>query len=143
MTGNQALSVNNFRPEGQTVVTTNHLTTKGSDWYWAVTAVMMVATFAFMGLSFTKPRQQRIFHYITAAITMVAAIAYFSMASNLGWTGIAVEFRRINPVVSGTVRQIFYVRYIDWVITTPLLLLVGLIDIEDMDITLTIPRTFF
>lgn len=121
--GNQALTVNGFRPEGQTVVTDNHLTTHGSDWYWAVTAVMMVATFAFMGLSFTKPRQQRIFHYITAAITMVAAIAYFSMASNLGWTGIHVEFERSNPKVSGNVRQIFYVRYIDWVITTPLLLL--------------------
>jgi len=86
----------------------------------------MVATFAFMGLSFRKPREQRVFHYITAAITMVAAIAYFSMASNLGWTGIQVEFQRSNPKVAGTIRQIFYVRYIDWVITTPLLLLVSI-----------------
>ena len=86
---------------------------------------MTVATFAFAGLSFTKPRQQRIFHYITAAITMVAAIAYFSMASNLGWTAIRVEFERSNPKVAGNMRQIFYVRYIDWFITTPLLLLVG------------------
>lgn len=53
---------------------------------------------------------------------MVAAIAYFTMASNLGWTGIAVEFIRDDPRVAGTYREIFYVRYIDWVITTPLLL---------------------
>lgn len=84
---------------------------------------MMVASLAFVGLSFTKPRNQRIFHYITAAITMVASVAYFSMGSNLGWTGIAVEFQRSNPKVGGNVRQIFYVRYIDWVVTTPLLLL--------------------
>ncbi|KAL8825424.1 MAG: hypothetical protein Q9191_004429 [Dirinaria sp. TL-2023a] len=54
---------------------------------------------------------------------MVAAIAYFTMGSNLGFTPIQVEFARSNPRVHGTYREIFYVRYIDWVITTPLLLL--------------------
>jgi hypothetical protein len=44
---------------------------------------------------------------------MIAAIAYFTMASNLGWTGIAVEFQRSDPKVAGTIRQIFYVRHID------------------------------
>lgn len=91
--------------------------------YFAVTAIMAVSTIAFMGLSFTKPRSQRLFHYITAAITLVAAIAYFSMGSNLGWTAIQVEFPRSNPKVAGDFRQIFYVRYIDWFVTTPLLLL--------------------
>lgn len=99
------------------------ITTHGSDWYWAVCAVMTVSTGAFIGLSYTKPRTHRVFHYITAAITMVAAIAYFTMGSNLGLTPIAVEFPRSNPRVHGTYRSIFYVRYIDWVITTPLLLL--------------------
>jgi bacteriorhodopsin len=69
---------------------------------------MMASTFAFVGLAATKPRQHRVFHYITAAITMVASIAYFSMASNLGWTGIAVEFVRSDPKVSGLYREIFY-----------------------------------
>jgi bacteriorhodopsin len=44
---------------------------------------------------------------------MIAAVAYFSMGANLGWTGIAVEFQRSSPKVAGDVRQIFYVRYID------------------------------
>ncbi|KAK0267139.1 hypothetical protein LTR91_008935 [Friedmanniomyces endolithicus] len=95
----------------------------GSDWYWAVTAVMVCATFTFMGLAATKPRQHRIFHYITASITMVASIAYFSMASGIGWTPIDVEFLRSSPQVYGINREIFYVRYIDWFITTPLLLM--------------------
>jgi len=69
---------------------------------------MIASTMAFVGLAVTKPRQQRVFHYITASITMVAAIAYFSMASNLGWTGIAVEFVRSDPKVSGLYREIFY-----------------------------------
>jgi len=100
-----------------------NITTHGSDWYWAVTAVMTCATFAFVGLASMKPRQKRIFHYMTAAITMVASIAYFSMGSNIGWTPIDVEFQRNNPVVRGVNREIFYVRYIDWFITTPLLLM--------------------
>ena len=84
---------------------------------------MTVATFAFIGLALTKPRQNRVFHYITASVTMVAAIAYFSMASHLGWAPIDVEFPRSDSTVRGVNREIFYVRYIDWFITTPLLLL--------------------
>ena len=84
---------------------------------------MAFATICFIGLGFTKRRTDRIFHYITAGVTMVAAIAYFSMASNLGWTPIDVEFRRSDSRVAGVNREIFYVRYIDWFITTPLLLL--------------------
>lgn len=84
---------------------------------------MTVSTFAFCGLAFTKPRTHRIFHYITAGITMVAAIAYFTMGSNLGFTPIEVEFMRSKSVVEGSYREIFYARYIDWAITTPLLLM--------------------
>lgn len=91
-----------------------NLTTRGSDWYWAVCAVMTVATIAFIGTAWTKPRTDRIFHYITGGITMIAAISYFSMASNLGWTPIAVQFRRSDHRVAGVYREIFYVRYIDW-----------------------------
>ena len=109
---NSALNVNDNTQNGKHVDIA--ITTHGSDWYWVATAVMTTSTFIFIGLSYTKPRTQRVFHYITAAITLVAAIAYFSMASNLGWTPITVEFPRSNPVVSGSNREIFYVRYIDW-----------------------------
>lgn len=63
--------------------------------------------------------QYMIFHYITAMICFVACIAYFTMASNLGYAAIQVEFQRSNPKVAGLYREIFYVRYIDWVVTTP------------------------
>ncbi|KAK6580629.1 hypothetical protein PZA11_006865 [Diplocarpon coronariae] len=100
-----------------------NITTHGSNVYWAVTAVMAMSTLIFMGFSFRVARPHRIFYYITAGITLVASIAYFTMASNLGYAAIPVEFVRSNPRVSGVYREIFYVRYIDWVITTPLLLL--------------------
>jgi len=99
------------------------ITTAGSDVYWAITAAMAFATICFIGVSFRVPRSKRVFHYITAAITMTASIAYFTMASNLGYASIIQEFQRSDPVVRGVYREIFYVRYIDWVVTTPLLLL--------------------
>jgi len=118
---NSALSHNTNTVNGATADIA--ITTHGSDWYFAVCAVMTVAAFTFIGLGFRKHRRDRIFHYITAAVVFVAAIAYFTMGSNLGFTPIAVEFPRSNPKVSGTYREIFYVRYIDWFITTPLLLM--------------------
>jgi bacteriorhodopsin len=96
-----------------------NITTRGSDWYWAVTGIMGAATIGFILWSTRVHRTRRIFHYITAAITLTAAIAYFTMASNLGYAAIGVEFHRSNPKVAGNYREIFYVRYIDWVITTP------------------------
>jgi len=116
---NRALDINGFT---NTVTTNNHITTRGSDWYFTVTAVFGACTLAIWGLSFTKTRSQRLFHYITAALTLVSSIAYFSEGSNLGWTAIEVEFPRSSPKVAGDMRQIFYVRYIDYFITTPLLL---------------------
>jgi len=117
--GNDALNTNK---NVEASIADISLTTHGSDWYWAVTALMALFTLIFAGWAFTIPRSKRIFHYITASITLVASIAYFSMASNLGYAVIDVEFVRSNPVVSGINREIFYVRYIDWFVTTPLLL---------------------
>ena len=75
---------------------------------------MTVSTFVFFGLAYMKPRTHRVFHYLTGSITLVAAIAYFTMGANLGFTPIQVEFMRSNPRVHGVNRSIFYVRYIDW-----------------------------
>ena len=67
---------------------------------------------------------QRVFHYIAFAILATASVAYFCLASDLGSTPIQVEFIRdyAGSAIRPT-RSIWYVRYIDWTITTPLLLL--------------------
>ena len=86
---------------------------------------MTVSTLAFTGMSFSKPRSHRLFHYITGGITLVAAIAYFSMGAGLGQTPVQVEFPRpdSNMVGAAGTREVFWVRYVDWFVTTPLLLL--------------------
>ncbi|KAJ4384089.1 hypothetical protein N0V86_000934 [Didymella sp. IMI 355093] len=118
---NHALDLNGNTVNGQTAQIA--ITTHGSDLYFAICAAMGVAGFSFVALAMRKQRRDRLFHYITAAVVFVACIAYFTMGSNLGFTPIQVEFPRNNPVVRGQYREIFYVRYIDWVITTPLLLM--------------------
>lgn len=118
---NNVLNVNTNTVNGATADIS--ITDHGSDFYFAICAAMTVAGFAFIGLAFRKQRRDRLFHYLTASVVFVAAIAYFTMGSNLGFTPIRVEYQRSNPKVSGVYRSIFYVRYIDWFITTPLLLL--------------------
>ncbi|KAM0280574.1 hypothetical protein ACHAQH_004019 [Verticillium albo-atrum] len=120
MAGNQALKDNSgVGPQADLAISV-----RASDWYYTVSAIMGASTIAFLIMGSRKRQTHRIFHYITASITLVACIAYFSMGSNLGQTPIQVEFERSNHSVSAAgTREIFYVRYIDWFITTPLLLL--------------------
>ncbi|KAI3322654.1 bacteriorhodopsin [Xylariaceae sp. AK1471] len=121
MSENQALYTN--RVVGQQA--NLQITTHGSDWYYTVCSVMGATTLITMVMAFRKPQTHRIFHYITAGITAVACVAYFAMGSNLGQVPIQAEFIRPRSrwVRAAGTREIFYARYIDWAITTPLLLL--------------------
>ncbi|KEY75055.1 hypothetical protein S7711_01519 [Stachybotrys chartarum IBT 7711] len=117
---NEALDVNSRVGQQANLA----ITTRGSDWYFTVCAIMTVSSLGVMGWALTKPRRNRLFHYISAGLLFVAAISYFSMGANLGQTPIQAEFvRSSSQVRSAGTREIFYVRYIDWFVTTPLLLL--------------------
>ncbi|KAI5364830.1 putative archaeal/bacterial/fungal rhodopsin, rhodopsin, retinal binding, yro2-like, 7TM [Septoria linicola] len=118
---NSAVDVNGNMVNGQTVDIA--ITEDGSDVYFAFCAIMGFVGLGVLAASLAKPRTHRIFFYITAAVNITACIAYFSMGSNLGWTPIDVEFQRSDSKVSGVNREIFYARYIDWFVTTPLLIL--------------------
>jgi len=116
MAGNQAVIVN--PPTGAS----QHITSHGSDWLWAVFAIMLFSDFVVLIWHFMIPRGQRVFHQLSMIILTTAAIAYFTMASDLGFANIATEFSG-GGFPADTYRQIWYTRYIDWVITTPALLL--------------------
>ncbi len=107
--GNNALIVN--PPSGDVV-----LTTWGSDFLWAVFCIMALSLVVISVLSMRKDPGQRTFHYLNMAILTAATLSYFSLASDLGLSPVPTEF---GTVVT---RQISWVRYIDWFVTTPLLL---------------------
>jgi len=96
-----------------------HITSGGSDWLWAVFAVMALSTLGMIVWSFTRHRGTRFFHNLAIMILTTSTIAYFTMASDLGATPVRAQFGRGNTIN----RQIFFVRYIQWFITFPLLLI--------------------
>lgn len=110
------------------------ITADGSWFYFAICAIMGAVGMSVLAASVTKPRTHRVFFYITAAVNLTACIAYFAMGSNLGWAPIDVQFQRDRANVAGVNREIFYARYIDWFVTTPLLL-------SDLMLTAGLPWT--
>jgi hypothetical protein len=71
MGGSEALHVNPFVVNNRTVDI--HITTRGSDWYWAVTSIMGTTMLAILGTSFLEPASNRIFHYVLAAVASTTA----------------------------------------------------------------------
>ncbi|KAK0632471.1 FDD123 protein [Immersiella caudata] len=112
MSGNHAIDANAGIAPQATIAITSH----GSDLYFTVCAIMGAATLVIWLLSLPAPASHRIFHNLLAGATFISCIANFAMGSNLGQTPVITEFRR-----SGT-REVFYARYIEWIVTAPLLL---------------------
>jgi len=80
----------------------------------AVSTVVMVAKAA------SADAERRKYYFVNTFICGVATFSYFAMLSGQGWTAIA------------GCRQFFYARYIDWMITTALLILdLGLVAGQD------------
>ncbi|KAH7883366.1 hypothetical protein F5I97DRAFT_1930922 [Phlebopus sp. FC_14] len=106
---NDALDIN--PPAG-----TRHITTHASDWLWAVFAVMLFSLLLSVLWAGLKRHRNRALHQIPIVVLSVASLAYFSMASDLGFT-------IVRSPRTGQTRQVWYVRYIQWFINAPLLLL--------------------
>jgi len=108
-------------PEYQTASETGNRT------LWVVFVVMLVASVVFSGMSWNVPMSKRLYHVITTLITITAALSYFAMASGHGASYHHVVERESHQHVPDTThdiyREVYYARYIDWSITTPLLLL--------------------
>ncbi|KAK5661527.1 hypothetical protein OQA88_11431 [Cercophora sp. LCS_1] len=109
---NDALDVN--PPAGD-----NYLTTNGSNWLWAVTAIFLFTFLVVFAHSFVARAGERFFHYLFAVGNLVGAIAYYAMASDLAWSVI----RQSNSLDRGLTRQIFFAKYIFWVVSFPVTVL--------------------
>ncbi|KAK9248080.1 hypothetical protein V1506DRAFT_444583, partial [Lipomyces tetrasporus] len=112
--GNEAVTINPVA-SGVTIRLTDH----GSNWYWTAFCIFSVTALAYVVSAAFVPRKERIFHYFSIGAAFFAALTYFTMASNLGSTGIQTEF---SHYMGGGVRQIFYARYVGWFLVSPLIL---------------------
>lgn len=77
------------------------------------------------------------FNYALSMALLVGAVTYFAQASDLGWTAVE-EATQLS-------RQVFYARYINWVVSFPaLILLLGLLSgISWTTIVLNITMSWF
>lgn len=75
----------------------------------------------------TFSQQKRMFHILTAFITTFATISYYAMAihDGVGQNEITLKHTQKHfPDTFQTVyREVYWARYVDWSVTTPLLLL--------------------
>lgn len=94
---------------------------------WVVFVVMLISSAVFAGMSWTVPISKRLFHILTTLITIFAAISYFAMATGHGVSYNHIVERESHKHVPDTTRdvyrEVYWARYVDWTLTTPLLLL--------------------
>lgn len=90
------------------------LTVHGSDWLWAVAVIFIISTIILFALSHFARSGEKFFHYLFTIASFVGAVAYFAMASDLGWSVIAT-----STGTGGPSRQIFFAKYVYWVVSFP------------------------
>jgi len=100
-------------------VAPNNITTHGSDWLWAVTALMALLLLCTVAWTVVTPAHRRIFHYIAIGTLLISTIYYFIMASDLGDTAVQTEFRQGN--IPGRTRQVYYTRWVGYFLNFSLL----------------------
>lgn len=92
---------------------------------WVVCVLMGLSSLAFYAMAMRVPVQKRLFHVLTAFITTIAFISYMAMAcgDGISLSTYKVEVPKHNLAHHIYQREIYWARYIDWSLTTPLLLL--------------------
>lgn len=92
---------------------------------WVVCVLMGLSSLAFYAMAARVPVQKRLFHVLTAFITTIAFISYLAMASGDGVSLFTykTEVPKHNLAHHIYQREIYWARYVDWSLTTPLLLL--------------------
>lgn len=105
---NDALNIN--PPSGD-----QHLTVNGSDWLWTVLAIYAFSFIVVVLHSFVARASEKVFHYIYGIALLVGSIAYFSMASDFGWVAVT----NIENTDFAATRQMFYAKFINWVVLFP------------------------
>ncbi|KAF9878582.1 heat shock protein 30 [Colletotrichum karsti] len=91
------------------------LSVNGSNWLWACVAIYSLFFLGVFALSFKPRSNEKIFHYLLSIALLVGSITYFANASDLGWSLVSE-------------RQIFFTKYINWVVSFPIVnILLGLV----------------
>jgi len=100
----------------------------GTRTLWVVFVIMFISSLAMYAMAWRVPVQKRLFHILTAFIVTFATISYYAMAVgdgiSLRTTQVTDHHKHgIPDLKHDLVREVYWARYVDWSVTTPLLLL--------------------
>ncbi len=88
---------------------------------------MALSAFIFALLSWNVPTSKRIYHVLNTLAVLVSALAYFALAtgqaSALRCHTVRDHHEHVPDTFHDECRQVFWARYVDWAITSPLVLL--------------------
>ncbi|KAJ5876353.1 Opsin [Penicillium soppii] len=91
---------------------------------WVVTVLMGISSLVFYTLAARAPLPKRIFHILTSLITTISFITYLALSTGQGITTKHVRIEEYHKHVPNThtdySRQILWLRYLNWALTTPL-----------------------
>jgi bacteriorhodopsin len=94
---------------------------------WVVFGLMVLSSALFTAMSWNIPISKRIYHVVTTLITIIGALSYFAMASGHAATYkcelVKDHFEHVPDLHHNLCRQVYWARYVDWTLTTPLLVL--------------------
>ncbi|CAG8260848.1 unnamed protein product [Penicillium olsonii] len=92
---------------------------------WVVAVLMGISSLVFYSLAARAPLAKRIIHVLTSLITTVSFITYLALATGQGITTKHVRIHEHHKHVPNThtdyTRQLLWLRYLNWGLTTPLL----------------------
>ncbi|KAK0738087.1 putative opsin protein [Schizothecium vesticola] len=94
---------------------------------WVMFAIMLASSGVFAVSSWNVPVSKRIFYVTTTLTAIIASLSYFALASGQAISYNCINVRDSHENVPDTFhdvcRQVYWARYVDWALTTPLLLL--------------------
>lgn len=93
---------------------------------WVVFVVFVASSALFSLQAWKIPVSRRVYHVLTTMVTIVGALSYFAMAagsaSALNCHDVTDHHDKVPNTHHEVCRQVFWSRYVDWAITTPLIL---------------------
>ncbi|KAF3091187.1 hypothetical protein TWF569_004000 [Orbilia oligospora] len=104
-----------------------HITDFGHRTLWVLFVLMLISTITFIGLSWRVAIPKRLFFQTTTYVTLISTFTYYALATGGGWSyqhvWVTNEHKHDIPDTHKVVlRQIFWAKFIDWLLTTPLIL---------------------
>ncbi|KAL5358656.1 family A G protein-coupled receptor-like protein [Aspergillus floccosus] len=98
----------------------------GARTLWVVVVLMALSSLVFYTLAARAPLSKRFFHILVSIATTVSFIVYLALATGQGITWkhdlIREHHKHVPNVTDEYYRQVFWLRYLNWFLTEPLIL---------------------